>query len=235
MSALAPEARSDVAMQLGMRLREARQRAKLSLRELARRVNVSASLISQVERGRTSPSVGTLYALVSELDLSLDDVLRDGAALSLPSPASKANRIESDPRGPTSQDHVSFDGPRPLRGQSGPEVKLPGLLEAKDRPKLRVDGVLWERLTAENDPNLELVQVTYKSGTQSCPPNEMTRQDGHEYFHVLKGTLWVEAGATTGVVSAGDSINFSSAVPHRLSNPFPEDCSVIWIVIGRHS
>jgi transcriptional regulator with XRE-family HTH domain len=79
MSAPAPEARSDAAIQLGMRLREARQSAKLSLRELARRVDVSASLVSQVELGRTTPSVGTLYALVSELGLSLDAVMQDGA------------------------------------------------------------------------------------------------------------------------------------------------------------
>jgi transcriptional regulator with XRE-family HTH domain len=53
-------------------MREKRLAAGISLRELARRLNVSASLLSQVERGLAQPSVSTLWALVCELGLSLD-------------------------------------------------------------------------------------------------------------------------------------------------------------------
>jgi transcriptional regulator with XRE-family HTH domain len=60
--------------EVGERLRERRKELSLSVRELARRVAVSPSLISQIENGKTSPSVGTLYAIVSEMDLSLDEV-----------------------------------------------------------------------------------------------------------------------------------------------------------------
>jgi transcriptional regulator with XRE-family HTH domain len=61
---------------IGERLREERTRAGLSQRELARRLGLSASMISQLESGMTKPSVGTLYAIVTELDLSLDRVIR---------------------------------------------------------------------------------------------------------------------------------------------------------------
>ena len=60
------------------RLREARQAAGLSLRDLGRRVGVSASLLSQIENGKSDPSVSSLYALVSELGLSLDTLLDTG-------------------------------------------------------------------------------------------------------------------------------------------------------------
>ena len=50
----------------------------LTLRELARRVGVSPSLISQIETGRSQPSVGTLYAIATELEVSVDDLLFDG-------------------------------------------------------------------------------------------------------------------------------------------------------------
>jgi transcriptional regulator with XRE-family HTH domain len=232
MSAPAPEARSDAAIKLGMRLRDARQSAKLSLRELARRVDVSASLVSQVELGRTSPSVGTLYALVSELGLSLDEVMQDGEPSELQLPATTLRVVDTaavkdgEPR--SSEDLVPS-----LLPAAGNE--LPGLLEAKDRPKLRVAGVLWERLTAENDPNVELLRVTYGSGTESCPPDNLLRHGGHEYFHILAGRLNVQAGSSSGTLSAGDSINFVSSVPHRLSNPFTEDCIAIWVVVGRRS
>jgi transcriptional regulator with XRE-family HTH domain len=62
------------------RLRAARVAAKLSLRELSRRVGISASMLSQIENGRAQPSVATLYALVSTLSVSLDELLGGSAA-----------------------------------------------------------------------------------------------------------------------------------------------------------
>jgi transcriptional regulator with XRE-family HTH domain len=61
---------------IGDRLRQERIKAGISQRELARRLGLSASMISQLESGLSKPSVGTLYAVVTELDLSLDRVLR---------------------------------------------------------------------------------------------------------------------------------------------------------------
>src|SRR5579872_1708781 len=57
---------------LGPRLRSARSERGLSVRELARRIGCSPSLISQIERGASVPSVGILYSLATELDSSLD-------------------------------------------------------------------------------------------------------------------------------------------------------------------
>ena len=64
---------------VGMRLRQGRERRGMSLRELARRVGVSPSLVSQIELDRVNPSVSTLYALVSELGMTMSDVFGDGA------------------------------------------------------------------------------------------------------------------------------------------------------------
>lgn len=57
---------------LGGRIRAYREEAGVSLRELARRLDVSPSLLSQIERGLAQPSVSSLYAIVTELELSLD-------------------------------------------------------------------------------------------------------------------------------------------------------------------
>lgn len=62
----------ELARHLGARLRAGRERSGLSVRALARRIGVSPSLLSQVERGLAQPSVGTLWAVVTELGLSLD-------------------------------------------------------------------------------------------------------------------------------------------------------------------
>ena len=62
--------------EIGSRLREERERVRISQRELARRLGVSASLISQIESGQSKPSVSTLYAIVTELGVSLDHVFQ---------------------------------------------------------------------------------------------------------------------------------------------------------------
>ena len=56
------------------RLRAERERRGISLRELARRLEISPSAVSQIETGRARPSVATLWAIVTELGMSLDDL-----------------------------------------------------------------------------------------------------------------------------------------------------------------
>jgi transcriptional regulator with XRE-family HTH domain len=65
------------ASKVGGRLRAERERRGISLRELARRVGVSPSLVSQIELDRVNPSVSTLYALVRELGMTMGEVFGD--------------------------------------------------------------------------------------------------------------------------------------------------------------
>ncbi len=82
---------------IGERLREARLRRGISVRGLARSVDVSASLISQIETGKSSPSVSTLYAITTALGISIEDVFgepeadREAAA----GPGGAAREVES--------------------------------------------------------------------------------------------------------------------------------------------
>ena len=59
---------------IGGRLREQRERRGLSLRKLAAELGISPSALSQIETGRSRPTVGTLYAITTELGLSLDEL-----------------------------------------------------------------------------------------------------------------------------------------------------------------
>lgn len=67
-------------MSVGQNVRRERQRAGLSMRELARRLGVSASFLSQFELGQSQAAVSTLFAIASELNLSLDDLLGHSVA-----------------------------------------------------------------------------------------------------------------------------------------------------------
>lgn len=82
---------------VGERIRRTRTERGLSVRELASRSNLSAGLISQVERGITDPSLQTLRAVAKVLETPLFDffaapetadvaVVRAGARMALRSP-----------------------------------------------------------------------------------------------------------------------------------------------------
>ena len=79
---------------VGQRLRAEREGHGLSLRELARRLAISPSALSQIETGRSRPSVGTLYAIVSELGLSLDELFGSARVTADSGPAETGDVVQ---------------------------------------------------------------------------------------------------------------------------------------------
>jgi transcriptional regulator with XRE-family HTH domain len=61
---------------VGERVRRLREAKGLSLRDLARDAGVSAPMLSQVERGETSPTLQVASKIASGLDLTLSQLLR---------------------------------------------------------------------------------------------------------------------------------------------------------------
>jgi transcriptional regulator with XRE-family HTH domain len=61
---------------LGPRVKALREAMSLSLRDLAERSGVSAPMLSQVERGETSPTLQVAARIASGLDLRLSQLLR---------------------------------------------------------------------------------------------------------------------------------------------------------------
>ena len=59
---------------VGARIRQARLAKGVSLRALAREAGVSASLVSQIETGKSQPSVSTLYAITTALSISVESL-----------------------------------------------------------------------------------------------------------------------------------------------------------------
>jgi transcriptional regulator with XRE-family HTH domain len=63
---------------LGRFIREQRQHAQLSLREMARMASISNAYLSQVERGLHAPSVRVLHALADVLEVPVEDLVNRG-------------------------------------------------------------------------------------------------------------------------------------------------------------
>lgn len=65
-----------ISVDVGSRLRELRQERGKSMRALARASGLSTNALSMIERGRTSPSVSTLYKLADALEVPITAFFR---------------------------------------------------------------------------------------------------------------------------------------------------------------
>lgn len=63
--------REAVSIDVGVRLRELREAHNISMRGLAAASGLSANALSMIERGKTSPSVSTLYKLADALGVPI--------------------------------------------------------------------------------------------------------------------------------------------------------------------
>jgi transcriptional regulator with XRE-family HTH domain len=89
--------------ELGAFIRDQRERAELSMRELAKRANISNPYLSQIERGLHEPSVRVLTSIAGALELSAETLLRGAGLLGDGTDdedrtASTEEAIRSDPR-----------------------------------------------------------------------------------------------------------------------------------------
>src|SRR5215813_12666673 len=73
----APAGGGDLAGDIGRRLAAHRAQRGMRVAELAREVGVTPSLISQIERGMSRPSVSTLFAIAQALDVPVDAFFRE--------------------------------------------------------------------------------------------------------------------------------------------------------------
>jgi transcriptional regulator with XRE-family HTH domain len=195
---------------IGTRLREERERVSISQRELARRIGLSASLISQIESGQSKPSVSTLYAIVTELGVSVDDVFRG------------------------TEEHASTEHIHAGDPVEGAEAEHDPVVRPDERHVIDLDsGVRWERLTSHQHEDVDFLHVIYDIGGSSAGDNMMMRHPGREYGYVLSGHLGVQLGFEQHKLGPGDSIGFDSTQPHRLWNLGEEPVHGIWFVVGR--
>ncbi|MGH2663563.1 MAG: helix-turn-helix domain-containing protein [Actinomycetota bacterium] len=207
------ERKAEVARSFGdiaERLRDERVRQGVSQRELAKRVGLSASLISQIETGRSKPSVSTLYAIVTELGISLDRL------------------FQAKPE----------DGETPLAEAaattgSGASSGTTPVVRRGERQAIELEtGVRWERLATGPEDSVDFLFVVYDVGGASSDSTLM-RHPGREYGYVISGRLGVKIGFQEHILDPGDSIAFDSTQPHRLWTVGNQPAHALWCVVDR--
>lgn len=191
---------------VGPRLRARRVERGMSQRELARRLGLSPSLISQIEKGQSRPSVSTLYGMVSELDLSLDELF--------------LSRLPPDP--PT-------DDAMPMSPAAALLVSLSASEDGPQTIELE-SGVRWTRLAGSPDGNVDFLSTEYAVGGASSAGEVLQRHAGREYGYVIEGRLILQIGDQRHERCAGQAIAFDSMIPHRMWNGGDVPVRAVWFI-----
>jgi len=197
---------------IGPRIREERARREVTIRALARVVGVSPSLISQIETGKSQPSVSTLYGITSALGLSLEDLFD----------ASDGEESAATAASVTGIRYLSRDRTKGV----GPHVS------PDDRELLTLEtGVTWERLGQVPNHHVEFLLVTYQPGSSSSADGRLMRHSGTEYAYLISGELELALGFDKYPLAAGDSVCFESTRPHGYHNHGKLPAVGVWFVV----
>ena len=223
-----PDTDFEYARAIGEKLRAIRQRQKISLRELAKRASISASMLSQIETGKAYPSVRSIYSIAAALDLPVDYFFpeQDGSpAQADEEPIVADEMTASDMREATI--NKAFDEASAEAALS--EGVISHALHANERPSIVLKGgVTWSRLTAGSEPNIEFLEIVYACGAASG--ETMSHHTGREFGLILEGELVVQLGFKQMTLQAGDSIVFESMTPHRLMNKSSQPMRALWVI-----
>jgi transcriptional regulator with XRE-family HTH domain len=204
---------------LGARLKELRLSAGLSLRELARQADVSPSLVSQIENGKSRPSVSTLYSFARLLNVPVDELF------DAESPAEEPRAVAA-----TGYDETSDPANAWHPSEYANRISV---VHPSHRAHLRMaEGVDWERLAATPERDINFMKITYAPGAASTEIGSPMIHEGFEYGYVLSGVLEVTVGDETFVLREGESLGFDSTIPHVFRNIGETDFQGLWFVHG---
>jgi transcriptional regulator with XRE-family HTH domain len=217
---------------IGEKLRSIRQERGMSLRELAGRAEISASMLSQIETGKVFPSVRSLYDIATALHVTVDYFFPEQAnGNQVVEPVAVSNLKEemtaSEMRNARLNGEVSATSEFTRSLESSP------LVHAEARPRIELNGgVTWSRLTAHAENEAEFLEINYEPGAMSGA--NMSHHEGREFGLILEGELVVELGFESYTLKAGDSIILESTTPHRLVNKSYKPMRAVWVVLSQH-
>jgi transcriptional regulator with XRE-family HTH domain len=218
---------------IGEKLRAVRQERKMSLRDLADKAEISASMLSQIETGKVFPSVRSLYSIAAALGVSVDYFF--------PEQSNSNNPIASEslPANALTEMTASEMRDAKVRGANERVKEFPHsaqsspIVHADSRPTIELmGGVTWSRLTARAEAEAEFLEINYAPGAMSGA--SMSHHEGREFGFILEGELVIELGFESYTLKAGDSIILESATPHRLINKGSKPMRAVWVVLSRY-
>ncbi|MFP4394169.1 MAG: helix-turn-helix domain-containing protein [Anaerolineales bacterium] len=198
---------------IGARIRQRRKQLKLSLRALASQTDLTASFLSQVERGKTNASIDSLRRIASALDVSMLYFLSEPPSFEDPIPTSEADS----------------EGSAAMPGEQYTPV-----VRADCRPQLILTnmGITYELLTPDLAHKMEVICGHLSPGSDNIA--RPLREPTEEWIYVLAGALLIELEMEEHVeayiLNPGDAVYFEGRALRRLACATEEETSWISVI-----
>jgi transcriptional regulator with XRE-family HTH domain len=187
-------------MELGEKLRGLRLSNQITIKELSQRSGVSKSLISQIERGASVPTVTKLMQVAKALEVPVSTLLPD--------------------------DDTSSDAQLTDVNETGSDDIA--IVRMDRRKKLVMPwGGFYEMLCPDLQQKMEFIYLHYPVGTKV---DDLYTHDGEECGLVLEGKFKGIFGNREIILEPGDSIYYKSSIPHRWENAGEVEVKAIWVI-----
>ena len=193
---------------VGSRLKHRREAVDISLRKLAQKTDLSASFISQVERGKANLSLNSLEKIADALEVPLLYFLSEESPYPLPvAPVLEPSRTET-------QEKMSYE----------PVIRA----DCRSKLILPMSGVTYELLVPNMGQKMVAITGRLAPGTDNIA--RRLREPSEEFIYVFSGTLLVELDTNEYYLNPNDSIYFEGNSLRKLACA-SKDQDAIWLSV----
>jgi transcriptional regulator with XRE-family HTH domain len=202
---------------IGSRIKEQRTLAGISLRELARRTELTPSFISQLENSKTNVSLDSLRRIAEALDVSLLYFLAETL--------SEIPKFEE--TAPVDLERSENAAPLPEAKAYSPVVPA----DARAKLILPVSGqssVIYEKLGPDVGRTMGAFCGRLKPGTGNIA--RKLREPTEEFIYVLSGALLIVLDYGEYVLQPHDTIYFDGGVLREISCASEKE-EAVWISV----
>lgn len=201
-------------MTLGEKLKSIRLQRKITLEELSHKSEVSKSLLSQIERNISVPTVITLERITRAFGMATSELFFE-LENSGKSVSAKASREKKDGNSDW--------------GENAQNGKSVAIVRRSDRKKLILprSEAEYELLSPDLRRKIEFITVCFPAGAKIT---NFFNHKGEECGVILEGKLKGIIGDQVVVLEEGDSIYIDSSIPHRWENAGNVEMRAIWAI-----
>jgi len=205
---------------IGEKLRQARLRKKMTLKDLAPQCELSISYISQIERGEASPSLSTLNRLAKALDVTIWRLFRDDNEVA------DENQLNlTEPRAVDDAKRLQFGS-----YQTNNYITQVKQVSKEGRKTITLPGsnTRYEMLSPDLNRKMQVLYMEAEPGVESG--QVWFEHEGEECCVLLSGRLELEVGNEKFLLETGGSLYFPSGIPHRWRNMSEDKVIIMWIL-----